>query len=76
MKFKFLFILLATLQAFGCDPNGTHLKSKTLHVGFNGLKESYEIQLFENKNTLQNSWLKNALTSRELIGGFNNEVQL
>jgi hypothetical protein len=66
MRFKFLLILLATCQAFGCDANGTHLSSKTLHVGFNGLSEVSKMNFFENKIDIQNSWLKNALTSKEL----------
>jgi hypothetical protein len=65
MKFNFALMIIAILQVFGCDANGTHLKSKTLHVGFNGLSKVYTKQLYEDKESIENSWLKNALEPEE-----------
>lgn len=66
MKLNFALMIMAILQVFGCDANGTHLKSKTIHVGFNGLSKVYTKQLYEDKESIENSWLKAALTSGEL----------
>ena len=53
-------------QVLGCDVNGKYLNSKTLHVGFNGLNVASKIQIYEDNKTIENSWLKNALTPNEL----------
>lgn len=66
MKFNFLLIILAVLQAFACDTNGKNLENKTLYVGFNGLSKVSKMHFFEDKITIQNSWLKYALTAQEL----------
>lgn len=70
MKFKLLLIILAAFQALDCDANGTDLSSKTLHVGFNGLSEVSKMNFFESKIAVQNSWLKDALTTKELTQMF------
>ena len=66
MKFKCALLILTMFQALGCDVNGKYLDSNTLHVGFNGLSEGYKIQFFEDRKTIENSWLKNALAPSEL----------
>ncbi|MGB4811298.1 MAG: hypothetical protein WBP13_02285 [Methylophilaceae bacterium] len=47
--------------------DGTYLESKTLHIGFNGLSKHRDSEdFYEDKKSLENSWLKVALTPIEM----------
>lgn len=56
-----------TLVTSAETPDGTYLDSKTLHIGFNGLRKLYSKEIYETNQTLENSWLKKALTPSEMM---------
>lgn len=64
---KYLLIGLILFSVQACNQSGwgdssIKLKSKTLHVGFNGLITVNKRQIFEDKLVMEKSWLKSALT--------------
>ena len=65
MKIKFLLLAFAAIQATACV-SSENLKSKTLHIGFNGLDVFNKRQYFVDAKSLENSWLKKALTPNDL----------
>lgn len=65
MKITSLFIIFSALQVYGCFSNGANLNSKTLHIGFNGLNVVSKRNIYEDKSSLENSWLKTALKPEE-----------
>lgn len=59
-------LLLSGFQMWGCNGQ-INLKNETLYVGFNGVNNYSKKYFYENKESFESSWLKNAMPNTEFV---------
>jgi hypothetical protein len=72
MKYIIYILILCSLALVGCSLVHPQLQFKNIYIGYNGLKYSKnKVTIFDDKSSIENSWIGSSLSKEELIQLFN-----